>query len=474
MRISTRTCALIFCGLSAGLTACNGSGTGIANPPLHSQSGSSTSSSPIDHVVIIVQENRTFNDFFATFPGADGTTTGGVVKNMACKPKIRQNRTIALKKSNLVDRQDMNHSYRTGYSIAYDGGKLDAFDVLHFNAGKGGPECLTPYQYTDPMQIQPYWQMATQYTLAEHMFTTQGSDSFTAHQDLIAGGTVAEPNRAMIDLPGCGVCMWGCDAPPGVQTHLITAGNQYLHIAGPFPCTTKFTTKYPTLRDLLDAKSLSWKYYVPPCGQPCGGSKVTNFGMLMNAFDVIAAVRNGPEWGTNVVWPETTIFNDIASNGLPAVSWVIPIENNSDHPGTTEDNGPSWVASIVNAIGESSYWDSTAIVVLWDDWGGFYDNAPPPQKTYGGLGFRVPAIIISPYARAGYISTTQYEFGSILRYIEDNWDLGRLGTSDKRATSIIDSFDYSQYPIKFKPIQSSHDKSFFLHEQETRGVLETD
>ncbi len=195
------------------------------------------------------------------------------------------------------------------------------------------------------MQIQPYWQMATQYTLAEHMFTTQGSDSFTAHQDLIAGGTVVEPNRAMVDLPGCGLCMWGCDAPPGVQTHLITAGNKYLHIPGPFPCTTKFTTKYPTLRDLLDAKGISWKYYVPPCGAPCGGSKSTNFGMLMNAFDVIAAVRNGPEWGTSVVWPETKIFDDVASNEFPAVSWVIPIENNSDHPGTTQDNGPSWVAS---------------------------------------------------------------------------------------------------------------------------------
>ena len=161
---------------------------------------------------------------------------------------------------------------------------------------------------------------------------------------------------------------------------------------------------------------------------------------------------------------------------MPAVSWIVPIDKNSDHPGITQDDGPSWVASIVNAIGESPYWDSTAIVVVWDDWGGFYDNYAPPVKDYGGLGFRVPALIISPYARPGYISKTQYEFGSILRYVEDNFNLGTLGppSTDKRATSIIDSFDYTQSPIKFKPITSSHDKAYFLHEKVSPGTLESD
>ncbi|MBV8498941.1 MAG: hypothetical protein JO003_06805, partial [Candidatus Eremiobacteraeota bacterium] len=125
--------------------------------------------------------------------------------------------------------------------------------------------------------------------------------------------------------------------------------------------------------------------------------------------------------------------------------------------------GPSWVASIVNAIGQSAYWDSTAIVIVWDDWGGLYDNLPPKVMDYGGLGFRVPAIIVSPYAKAGYISQTNYEFGSILRYIEDNWNLGQLGTSDSRAASIIDCFNYSQSPITFKKIPSSLSKDYFIH-----------
>ena len=128
-------------------------------------------------------------------------------------------------------------------------------------------------------------------------------------------------------------------------------------------------------------------------------------------------------------------------------------------PETAQTTGPSWVASVVNAIGESSYWDSTAIVIVWDDWGGFYDHEPPPFfDRWGGLGFRVPMIVVSPYARAGtssqsYITHTQYEFGSILKFIESVWGLGQLGTTDTRANSIVDSFDFSQQPRAFVPIR---------------------
>ena len=211
---------------------------------------------------------------------------------------------------------------------------------------------------------------------------------------------------------------------------------------GPFPCM-----KYSTLRDLLDAKKITWKYYVPPLFT--GGLA----GSYWNAFDVIGPVRNGPEWTANVSSPETNIFTDISKGTLPAMSWVSPNDQNSDHAGFGKaDTGPAWVAKVVNAVGRSKYWKSTAIVVVWEDWGGWYDHVAPPQLDYRGLGFRVPMIVVSPYAKSAYVSHTQYEFGSIVRFTEDVWTLGRLGTTDTRATSIQDAFDFTQAPRAFVPI----------------------
>jgi phospholipase C len=424
-----------------------------------------TASSPIEHVVLIIQENRTFNDFFATYPGADGTTSGTAEPSSNCG--IKHEKTIKLKMRNLVTRlhgnlQDLPHSYN-GYNIARDGGAMDGFDLLNF--GNGLPECTYPYQYTDPAEIKPYWEMAKQYTLAEHMFTTQGSSSFTAHQDLIAGDAAINRKESFIDLPSCSgtKCIWGCDAPKGTHTSLITKDDVYEKAEGPFPCVN-----YPTLRNRLDSKGVTWRYYVPPM---C--CKI--YGKLLSAFDVIKAVRYGSEWTDgHISSPQTNIFDDITNGQLPNMSWVIPDENDSDHPGLASDSGPSWVASVVNAIGESSYWNSTAIVIVWDDWGGFYDNLAPPQFGFGGLGFRVPAIVVSPYAKPGNISTTQYEFGSILKYIENNWNLTSLHRTDDRATSIADSFNYSQKPIAFKKIGSKYSRSYFLQRKPSNLPPDTD
>jgi phospholipase C len=232
---------------------------------------------------------------------------------------------------------------------------------------------------------------------------------------------------------------------------LITPTGHYLRGKGPFPCFT-----YSTLRDLLDAKGISWLYFTN-----------TSHSHVWNAFDAISAVRYGPEWQANIVIPQTQIYQTIANSQLPAVTWVIPDALDSDHPALHSDTGPSWIASVVNAIGESSYWPSTAIIVVWDDWGGEYDNIAPPQLDGQGLGMRVPMLLVSAYAREtapgqpGYISHTPYEFGSILRFIEDNWSLGRLGTSDERAKSIIDCFDFGQAPRPFVPIASKYSKRYF-------------
>ncbi len=338
-----------------------------------------------------------------------------------------------------------------------------------FGEEGGSPKCpgkagRKPYQYVDPNDIAPYWDIAKTYVLGDHMFQTQGSGSFTAHQDLIRGGTTFDdaPVESLVDAPSN--TPWGCDAPAGTKTSYLVVkrggGLQRKGDRGPFPCTSDFGSySYETLRDLLDAAGVSWKYYTPPVG---GAS-----GSYWNAFDAIAAVRYGPEWSTNVVNPNV-FFTDVSGGKLPAMSWVIPDAANSDHPTGSSDNGPSWVASIVNAVGESQYWDSTAIVVVWDDSGGFYDHEPPPFfDKWGGLGLRVPMLLISPYAREtsssqpGYISHTQYEFGSILKFVEENWNLGSLGTTDKRATSIVDCFDFTQQPRPFTAIPSKYSRAYF-------------
>ena len=178
--------------VAAILAGCGGaSPLGTAGQVPRLDSGPGRSPSPIQHVVLIIQENRTFNDFFATFPGGDGTTTGKAEKVHSAGCNVSKT-TITLKESNLIVEPDLNHGYQA-FSIALNGGKLNGFDKINFQNGK--PECEFPYQYTNPAQIQPYWDMAEQYALAEHMFATQGSSSFVAHQDLIRGGTNIDFDR---------------------------------------------------------------------------------------------------------------------------------------------------------------------------------------------------------------------------------------------------------------------------------------
>jgi len=247
---------------------------------------------------------------------------------------------------------------------------------------------------------------------------------------------------------------WGCDAPAGTVTSTVDANRHRSFGGGPFPCFTQFRT----LADTLDAKGVSWKYYAP---------SVNVFGgNIWSEFDAIANVRRGADWSRNVISPQTRAIYDTRNGVLPSVSWVIPDASDSDHPGFGE-TGPSWVAAVVNTIGRSRYWKSTAIVVLWDDWGGWYDDLRPPQLDYRGLGIRVPCIVISPYAKAHYVSHTRYEFGSVVKLVEEVFGLPALGSAaagytDVRAKSMLDVFNFRQQPRAFVPIPADKPASYFL------------
>ncbi|MGB8150531.1 MAG: alkaline phosphatase family protein [Candidatus Cybelea sp.] len=472
-----------FLALSA-LLGCGGDARGTM-PVLPSEGpAASAPSTKIKHVIVVIQENRSFDNFFATFPGADGTTTGkaaampGPIAN-SCPVPIRKPTTIPLTEVDLLGKgfppsygyptnQDLNHIY-SGFQVDRDNGKMDGFDLEFGGArGSGTPACTYPYQYVDPKDITPYWDMAQQYVLADHTFQTQGSGSFTAHQDLIAGGTQLSSSEALIDTPS--YFPWGCDGNP---QHLVTAvikrtGKVYEY-GGPFPCLT-----YSTLRDLLDAKSVSWKFYAVRVYPYTNCPKCQGAG-IWSAFDAIKAVRYSSEWKDNVTRSNLDIFTDISNKKLPSVSWITPNGPNSDHPATGGDTGPSWVASIVNAVGKSPYWDSTAVVILWDDWGGFYDHVAPPEPRnwQGGPGFRVPMLIVSPYVKP-HVEHTQYEFGSILHFIEDNWNLGTLGKNDAESRSIGNAFDFKMKPRAFKVIQAKYPSVFFLRQPPSDLPLDTE
>ena len=379
------------------------------------------SSAQIQHVVVIMQENRSFDNLFNGFPGADTVTSG-----------MNGSVSTPLVVTPLGNGPDIDHTH-TGWWKEWDNGKMDGF-------AQGGT--LTPYTYIDPSQTVPYWTLAKNYTLGDRMFQSNTGPSFVAHQYMIAGqsGNASEN-------PNGGV--WGCDAPANETVALL--GPNGTDLPGVYPCFD-----YQTMADLLDAKGISWKYYAP--------SPTSDVFFVISAYQAIRHIRFGPDWQSNIISPETQVLSDIAQGKLAQVTWVVPAFANSDHPGAPAQ-GPDWVASIVNAIGASPYWNSTTIFIAWDDWGGFYDHVPPPQVDAMGLGFRVPVLVVSPYAKHGYVSHVTHESSGFLRYTEEVFNLPSLGTRDRTADDFSDCFDYTQTPTAFPKLKTGHTSAFFLQQK---------
>ena len=180
------------------------------------------------------------------------------------------------------------------------------------------------------------------------------------------------------------------------------------------------------------------------------------------APDAIKHLRYGPAW-TNVITPETTVITDISSGKLAQVSWVNPTCAESDHASCNKGTGPAWVASVVNAVGKSKYWNNTAIFITWDDWGGWFDHVKPVVYSSYEIGFRVPLIVVSPYAKRGYVSHVQHEQASILKFVEKNWNLGSLGNADVRADDLSDCFNFYGPPGKFVMIDGEMTTAQLMH-----------
>jgi phospholipase C len=386
---------------------------------------------PIQHVVVIMQENRSFDNLFNGFPGADTVTTG-----------MLHNTRIPLQPTPLGNGADLDHTH-TGWWKQWDHGKMDNFAPDPRTAA-------TAYSYIAPSETVPIWTLARQYTLGDRMFQSNTGPSFVAHQYMIAG----QSGRASENPSGN---IWGCDAKPSARVPLL--GPHGTDRPGVYPCFD-----YQTMADLLDAKRITWRYYAP--------SATEDIFFMLSAYQAIRHIRFGADWHQDVTSPETSVLTDIAAGHLAQVTWIVPAFNNSDHPGAPPQ-GPDWVASIVNAIGHSQYWNSTTIFIAWDDWGGFYDHVPPPQVDAMGLGFRVPVMVVSPYAKRGYISHVTHESSGFLRYMEEVFNLPSLNTRDAISDDFRDCFDYTQDPIAYPLVQTSHPPEFFLS-QKPSGPPDTD
>jgi phospholipase C len=403
---------------------------------------------PITNVVVIVQENRTVDNLFQFLPGANTQSWGYNHKNQVVK----------LQPESLSGPYGPGHMH-SDWEKEYNGGAMNGFD--RESCGGGCPVDAV-YAYVPQKQVQPYYTLAEEYAFADEMFESDQGPSFAAHQYLLSGtSTVSQgsPNKAA-DNPNTpnGTADGGCDSPKGTLGDVITPQGTLPSNLDVYPCFQR-----EALMNEMDSAGISWRYYQDQVGAG-----------LWHGVDAIYSIWSNPsEMASNVIAPPPQALNDIQSGNLANVVWITPESWYSDHPATNDGAGPSWVAAVVNAIGESPYWENTAIFITWDDWGGWYDHVTPTIYNSFELGFRVPLVIVSPYARPGYVSHVQHEFGSILKFTEEAFGLPSLGTTDARADDLSDCFDFNQPGHAFRRIPAKYSRSYFLlHHSEMAGQEE--
>jgi len=380
-------------------------------------SGVVAQQTPIQHVVFIYKENRSFDHMFGTFPGVNGATSGTIHSGKQIPLQHSPDKTL-----------NFDHNWGS-VRESIDHGKMDHFDL---GPCKPAPyKCYSQYQEAD---ISNYFAYARSYLIADNFFSSLTGPSFPNHLYSIAsqsGTAVDNPNNTDD---------WGCDSPPG--TTVRTYENREYHYV--FPCFD-----FTTLGDRLDDAGISWRYYAPTKGQP---------GYQWTVYNAIQHVRYGRHWKSDVV-PTNQFIKD-ASRGsscqLAAVNWLVPEFLQSEHPSALMSEGQNWTVDQINAIMQGACWSSTVIFVTWDDSGGFYDHVAPPSIDEYGAGVRVPLLIISPYVNPGTVYSNFGTFDSLLAFVEYNWNLRPLTQRDARANNLVDAFHFNrQTPAVILPMLSA-------------------
>jgi len=413
---------------------------------------------PIEHVVFIVKENRTFNNYFATYPGAEGSTEGGTI--VCTEDGCRDGPVVQLEKATDTQPHDLTHCFRCGL-VAINGGKMNGFNRMNGVIPQSGDKAdlfgrdLSGYVYHDRGTLPNYWAYADRFVLADHFFTSMYGPTLPEHLYAVAAqANHIVDNKGQTDTPGS-----YCDDANETATRFvprevreaeerilelereITRNGSNTYELAKYWGQIRLCFNIPVLPDQLEREGISWKYYA-------------NENSWMNALQMIEHVRYGPMW--QKVEPPENFVRDVRNGEMPQVSWIIPSESYNEHPGGGKSvcAGENWTVHQVNTIMRSPYWRSTVIVIVWDDFGGFYDPVPPPQVDIMGLGPRTPALIISPYARrgdnpnGGHVDTTVYEFSSVLAFIEQVFGLEPMTERDANANPLLGALDLERPRFK--------------------------
>ncbi len=364
----------------------------------------------IKHIVFVMLENHSYDNVFGRYPGGAGTTTA---KDAALG-------TVPLRHAPPFYWHDIDHEY--GNAIrGVAGGKMNGFSSNPGANLNGDMMAFQQYQQSD---IPNFWSYAQHYTLGDHMFSSMTGPTFPNHLYSVAaqsGGVVTNPqnNPALA---------WGCDSSPGSYTMALGKKGKLVK-AG-----TCFT--FSSLADVMQRMKVPWTYYAAE--QP-------DYGFLFSTLDAFSSIRKTSLWTQKV--KDQSQFEQDAQNGrLPAFSWITPTFLDSTHPPFSMCTGENWFVSKMNALMRGPDWSSTAVFLVWDDYGGYYDHVTPPKVDPLGLGPRVPLLVISPYARQGAISHTTYAFESVLKTAEEIYNLPNLTTRDRTAHDLLDAFDFSRQP----------------------------
>ena len=372
-----------------------------------------TAATPIQHIVFMLKENHTFDSLFGQFPGVDGATTGVVKVNGVDK-------TVALNPGQVVP-TNFCHTFACA-NKAYDGGAMDAFNLADSNHCGTAPYVC--YQSGDSALVPNYWQLAQHFVLNDNAWSSLRGPSFPNHLFTMAAGSGPDIPHSVI---GNGGSTWGCDSTSTTRVPLLNGTRV-------FPCFT-----FSTLVDEMQTAGVSWKYYAPQPGQG---------GYIWNTANAFSDIRNTSLWKSNDR-PWQQFATDAAGGTLPQFSWLTPPWIDSEHNSTNVCTGENWTVNAINAVEQGPDWASTVIVLTWDDYGGFYDHVSPQNVDQLGYGFRVPMMIISPFANANddvsnpHVSHVQVELSSVLQLGEQVFGLPSLGRRDVTAGSILQMLDFS-------------------------------